>query len=133
MAHFGPRVIGRAQHAEEAQVDKLRANHFGPRVIGKIFKDVVPAAVEKDSRSDPAKKAAKKQAAVPKVEAPITANLQELESALGSNATFYEPLFVAELERAEGPRKGGLRIFLAHELSLDVPNEERIKQIEDLL
>ena len=134
MSHFGPRVIGSEKHAEAEIIEKARANHFGSRVIGKIFEKVpAPAAEAKDTRSDPAKKAAKRQGPE-RIEAPVTANLQELEAALNGNPMFYEPLFQAELGRAEGPRKGALRIFLAHELALDSgPRETRMDEIEGLL
>lgn len=141
---FGARVIGQAA-AEEAQViEKARAQHFGPRVIGEIFQRRTEIVEEqKDSRSDPSTKQAKREAAAKQradtkakeqevVEAPITANLNELADALQTNPAFYEALFEAEKQRAEGPRKGALRLFLAHELEHE-DREDRKAEIEELL
>lgn len=147
MSNFGHRVIGREAAEREQVIEKARAKHFGPRVIGQIFqrREEIEEQ-ERDSRSDPAAKQAKKKAAAEAaakrradaeaqqevVEAPITANLKELEEALGQNPAFYEMLYGSELQRAEGPRKGALRLFLAHELEHE-DREERKAEIEALL
>jgi len=150
MSHFGSRVIGKQAADREETIKKTRARHFGSRVIGKIFerREEIEEQEVKDSLSNPAareaKKAAAAEAAAAKraeadaakevVEAPITANLSELEEAMKINPAFYETLYGSELGRAEGPRKGALRLFLAHELETDGLNrEDRKAEIEALL
>ena len=66
------------------------------------------------------------------VEAPITANLSELEEALELNPAYYETLFATELAREGGARKGALRHFLAHEEKHEA-REDRIAEITVLL
>lgn len=151
MNKFGHRVIGRQAAKQAQEIEKARAQHFGPRVIGQIFqrrKDIA-AAEEKDTRSNPATKLAKREAAKQDpavaaeqrgdaaakqetIEAPITANLQELEHALANSPAMYERLFESEKLRAEGPRKMALRLFLAHEMEHE-DREERKNEIEELL
>jgi hypothetical protein len=148
MSHFGHRVIGKNAAQREQTIQKSRANHFGSRVIGKIFERRAEIEEqEKDTFSDPQARQAKKEAAAEAaakraeaeaeqevVEAPITANLNELEEALKMNPGFYEILYGSELKRAEGPRKGALRLFLAHELETEgLDREERKAEIEALL
>ena len=130
MSHFGHRVIGRAKASEEAEVEKTGASHFGPRVIGEVLdkrrrQRREEMGLERDSRSDPAVKQAKKEAsqAAPEepqepevVEAPTTTNLEDLKVALEGNESFYEGLYSAELLRPSGPRKSALRLFLKFEM-----------------
>ncbi len=140
--HFGHRVIGHAKAEEEAVVEKTRANHFGPRVIGYVLakrslEQREAQGLEKDSRSDPAVKKAKKEAA-PKsqaaevVEAPPTTNLEDLKAALDGNAAFYEGLYSAELLRPSGPRKSALRLFLKFEMAHE-DRDDRKAEIEAAL
>ena len=142
MSHFGPRVIGRAKAAEEAEVEKTGADHFGPRVIGDVLskrrllarKDG-GAGHEKDSRSDPAKKKAKKEAkkeVAAEVEVPVTTSLDDLQAALEGNSEFYEGLYSQELLRPSGPRKGALRLFLKFEMEHG-DREDRKSEIEAAL
>ena len=137
MSHFGARVIGRAKAAEEAIVKETGANHFGSRVIGDVLAkrrlQQRQDAGAKDSRSDPAKKQAKKyQKPTPQdevIEAPVTTSLGDLESALEGNAAFYESLYTQELLRPSGPRKGALRLFLKFEMEHD-DRDDRKAEIE---
>lgn len=143
MNKLGHRVIGRAATEKAQAIEKARAQHFGPRVIGQIFQRRTEIAeAEKDSRADPALRQAKREAAAKErgeaetkaaaVEAPITATLVELEKALSASPQFYETLYEAEKQRAEGARKGALRLFLAFELDHD-DRAERKAEIEALL
>lgn len=136
MGHFGSRVIGPEKAAEEAAVADAGADHFGPRVIGDILAARRLKARQddgaKDSRSDPATKAAKLAASQAGgddvIEAPVTANLEELEDALKLNPAFYDPLYRSEFARASGPRKGALRVFLRYEMDHE-DREERKAEI----
>jgi len=146
MSHFGHRVIGRTKAAEEAEVKKTGASHFGPRVIGDVLdkrrrQRREELGFEKDSRSTPGKKKAKKEAAQQAreepqepevVEAPTTTNLEDLEAALEGNAAFYEGLYSAELLRPSGPRKTALRMFLKFEMAHE-DREDRKAEIEAAL
>ena len=146
MSHFGSRVIGHQKAAEEAEVEKTGANHFGPRVIGDVLdkrrrQRREEMGLEKDSRSDPSAKKAKKEAAKkvreepqePEVvEAPPTTNLEDLKAALDGNEAFYEGLYSAELLRPAGPRKSALRMFLKFEMEHE-DREDRKAEIEAAL
>ncbi len=146
MSHFGSRVIGHQKAAEEAEVEKTGASHFGPRVIGDVLakrrlQRREELGFEKDSRSDPSKKKAKKEAsqAAPEepqaaevVEAPTTTNLEDLKAALEGNDSFYEGLYSAELLRPSGPRKSALRMFLKFEMANE-DREDRKAEIEAAL
>ena len=146
MSHFGHRVIGHTKAAEEAEVVKTGANHFGPRVIGDVLdkrrrQRREQQGFEKDSRSDPAVKKAKKEKsqAAPEetqepevVEAPTTTNLEDLKAALDGNESFYEGLYSAELLRPSGPRKSALRMFLKFEMAHE-DREDRKAEIEAAL
>ena len=144
MSHFGSRVIGKEQAAEEAVVEKTRASHFGPRVIGDILakrrleaRQDDGAKMAPDSRSDPGVKQAKREEAakqraeveIETIEAPTTTNLEELASALEGNPAFYEALYSAEFTRAAGPRKSALRMFLVFEMEHE-DREDRKTAIE---
>lgn len=143
MSHFGSRVIGHQKAAEEAEIEKTGADHFGPRVLGDVLdkrrllaRNDAGAGHEKDSRSDPAKKKAKKEATTEPVaevvEAPVTTSLDELAAALEGNAEFYEGLYSQELLRPAGPRKGALRLFLKFEMGHG-DREDRKAEIEAAL
>lgn len=146
MSHFGSRVIGHQKAAEEAAVEKTRANHFGPRVIGDILAKrrlearTDDGAQKPDSRSDPGVKKAKREEAakqraeaeIETIEAPTTTNLEELQAALEGNPAFYEGLYDAEFKRAAGPRKSALRMFLVFEMEHE-DREDRKADIEKAL
>ena len=146
MSHFGHRVIGRTQAAEEAEVEKTGASHFGPRVIGDVLakrrlERREEMGLERDSRSDPSAKKAKKEASKKAreepqepevVEAPPTTNLEDLKAALEGNEAFYEGLYSAELLRPSGPRKSALRMFLKFEMGHE-DREDRKAEIEAAL
>lgn len=139
--HFGPRVIGHQKAKEEAEVKAVGADHFGPRVIGNVLSRrrllERQDAAAKDTRTSPAKKKARKEAAEEKapkalVEVPVTTNFAELEEALESNAEFYEGLYSNEFIRPSGPRKAALRLFLKFEMAHG-DREERKTEIEAAL
>lgn len=144
MSHFGHKVIGHRKAAEEAEVQATGASHFGTRVIGDVLAkrrlQLRQDDGAKDSRSDPAKKQAKKKKSQePKAEAveetgsvPVTTSLDELEEALEGNAAFYEGLYSQELLRPAGPRKGALRLFLKFEMAHE-DREDRKAEIEAAL
>jgi hypothetical protein len=148
MGHFGERVIGHRKAAEQAEVAEKRADHFGSRVIGDVLaKRRLEARTDegaqrfkpkKDTRSKPgakkekaaAKKAAEEKAEV--IEAPITSNVEELQSALEGNPAFYDQLYEAEFLRPSGPRKSALRLFLKHEME-HLDRDDRKAEIEAAL
>ncbi len=150
MSHFGSRVIGHQKAAEEAAVEKTRANHFGPRVIGDVLaKRRLEARQDEgaqahDSRTDPAVKKAKREGAakqraeteveaeVETIQAPTTTNLEELTAALEGNPAFYEQLYAAEFARPSGPRKSALRLFLVFEMDHE-DRDDRKADIEKAL
>jgi len=131
-------VIGHVRADEEAVLEETRAVHFGHRVIGDVLAKrrlelrLDDGAREKDARSDPAKRVAKRDAAkvarddaeqrakteteIETIEAPTTTNLEELAAALEGNPAFYDALYSAEFARASGPRKSALRMFLVFEM-----------------
>lgn len=139
---FGSRVIGHKKAAEERDAVTSGAHHFGRRVIGDVVarKKELRMAREAEARGDPppevreakAEKPDTPEGEIETVEAPITTNLDELEAALAGNPAFYETLFEAEKDRASGPRKQGLRLLLAHEISHD-NRDERKDEIQELL
>ena len=151
--HFGSRVIGHVRAEEEAVLEETRAVHFGHRVIGDVLAKrrlelrQDDGAREKDARSDPAKRVAKRDAAkvardaaeqrakteteietIETIEAPTTTNLEELAAALEGNPAFYDALYSAEFARASGPRKSALRMFLVFEME----NENRDDRKADI-
>jgi len=134
MSNFGTRVIGKQAEERQAALRKNPGNKFGSRVISRravrLEEEAVAVAAEKVAA--PAAKKVEVEVAVVKTEAPITANLDELEGALKQNPAFYETLFQSELDRADGPRKGALRLFLAHEMSGE-SREDRLVEIQELL
>ena len=153
MGRFGSRVLGAEKVAEDnARAKKNPGHRFGPRVLGEVLQRKADIVEEEKGESLAAKKArasrkAQKDAAetraadsaadepttvVEKVEAPVTASLSEMQEALDGNPAFYEKLYGSELERAEGPRKGALRMFLAHELD-NADRTERVEEIQLLL
>ncbi len=149
MSKFGARVVGK-ERAAMAQVEKKHhTRRFGSRVIGAVLARRHELAKEVEDGYDPestAKKMAERRAAPDKaeasrkasggeietVEAPVTANLDELGEALVGNPGFFGTLFAAEKTRAGGPRKGALRLFLAHALEHE-HDEEEVEEIQGLL
>lgn len=146
--HFGNRVIGHQKAAEQAEVQEKRADHFGPRVIGEVLAarrlknrtdEGAGHPTKKDTRKTPGAKAKKKaeakaaaEAAPEVIEAPTTTNFEELQTALEGNPAFYEGLFTAEFQRASGPRKSALRLFLAFEME-HLDRDDRKAEIEAAL
>ena len=90
----------------------------------------------KEEKEKKAKKEASQeptQEPTPEVaEVPVTASLDDLESALEGNAEFYEGLYSQELLRPSGPRKGALRLFLKFEMGHE-DREDRKSEIEAAL
>lgn len=147
MSRFGARVVGKERAAIQQIEKKHHTKRFGSRVIGDVLArkhalakesddgyDSEAAAEKMKARRDAPKEAAKKREAPPveTVEAPVTANLDELGEALVGNPAFFGTLFDAEKVRAGGPRKGALRLFLAHALEHE-HDEEEVEEIQGLL
>ena len=137
MSNFGSRVIGKAAIADQVAQRKNPGNKFGTRVLQSRRADRLDqeaAAKAEEAKAAPVvvEKAAEPEVEVVKAEAPITANLDELEGALKQNPAFYETLYQAEKDRADGPRKGALRLFLQHEMAGE-SREDRLGEIQELL
>lgn len=148
MGRFGHKVIGK-RAAQQAEVQRRNpGRRFGSRVIGDVLQRKAEIKAEETGTRDAAaivRKRAEAQASAAEqqekarsgevtevVEAPVTANLNELGGALEANPTFYEKLYASEKARAEGPRKGALRLFLAHELD-GLDRTDRVEEIQTLL
>lgn len=145
MTRFGSRVVG-AQTAKKEQI--LRRTHgrkFGHRVIGNVLRDqeeeAAPPAPHKSRAQERVRKAEKAAADAEAARATVTdgaeipdvsMNIDQLEATLASSPTMYEDLYATELARTGGPRKGGLRVLLAHELAND-NRPERLEEIQALL
>lgn len=148
MGRFGSRVIGAEKVAAEQAIRRRNpGRRFGARVLGDVMADRAEIEAKEKDQSLAAKKArasrkAAKEAAETraadadeKVEegtAPILTSLKEMTAALDSNPALYEKLYVSELDRAEGPRKGTLRLFLSHELD-NANRDQRIEDIQQML
>jgi len=140
MSKFGKRVLGKAATERQEAMKRNPGNKFGTRVISRRAQRLEQ---EKEQQAEVKASSTKiidvgeavkapEPVTVVKAEAPITANLDELEGALKQNPAFYETLFESELDRADGPRKGALRLFLAHEMAGE-SREDRLGAIQELL
>ncbi len=126
---FGPRKIGQA--AFDLQVVKgKKEEHFGPRKFGKKKAAQMKAAVVAAEQRVVEEKAGK-PLANDKV---VTASIKQIDQGLQENPAVYEEMYALELERAEGPRKGAMRLFMAAEVARDGgPREDRLMEIEGFL
>ncbi len=124
---FGPAVIGEKAAKRSAKVREIRADKFGPSVLGYKGEEpapaetepVVPVADQVPSTADPSEYAG--------------LSIKGVEKALESNPDTFDMLFVAELHRPEGARKGSLRLFLKAEEAQDKPRAAVLDQLENLL
>lgn len=117
---FGAKVIGEEAFAEQQAAAKreLDNSSFGPRVVG----EAEPAAEEAEAPVT--------EEAAPAEPRP-TLTLAELEDALESDTSieFFDQVMAAEFERAEGPRKGGLRLLLQAENASDEPRDAVVNEL----
>jgi len=140
---FGPKKLGAAKF-NLAKVQEKQTSKFGPRKFGArkaaLRADELAAAKEAVLAEHAAKQAAR-AAPAPEPEAPAPAvaatpgslSISQIAEHLEENPALYEEFFQAELGRAEQPRKGALRIFLALEQGRDEPDPKRIAEIERFL
>ena len=130
MPKFGPRKVGAAAF-KAAALREETGKKFGPRKFGARKAAAMNAALV----AADAEATGKMTADTAPPAAPVTAtSIKQVDVALKENPATYEELYALELERAEGPRKGALRIFLAAEMNLEGgPRDERLAQIEGLL
>lgn len=121
MGHFGPRKIGQAAFEKQAKVNE--PSRYGPRKGGgEPAVDTATAIAETE-----AKAAAEKE--------PVSyTTLAQLEEALEENPSLYEEFYALEMKRADGARKGAIRLFLEQEIRhADGPRESRLNELESLL
>ena len=131
---FGPRKIGLAEFRRQ-QVTMKQKTKFGPRKFG--HKKAAQRAVELAEVNAAADAAKVEQAPGPKPfkdEPEGTLSIKQIGAKLTENVSLYEEFYQMELVRAEGPRKGAMRIFLAFEMGKDEgPDEARLQAIEAVL
>lgn len=91
---FGARVIGEQRVEEEKKVEEVKATRFGPKVLGtKVIAGTNTPAPD----SKP----------VPKLK-PVLLSIPSLRKMLDQNPAAARGLFVDEMGRSEGPRRGAL-------------------------
>ena len=109
--HFGPAVIGEeAFKKEQADVAK-GVDYFGPAVVGPSE----PQKFREGAGHQPAARPALAPATPPKERPQLS--LEKLEEALLDNPFMLDGLIEAEFGRAEGPRKGAVRLLEKVELA----------------
>lgn len=121
MGHFGPRKIGQTAFAKQAKVNE--SSRYGPRKGGgEPAVDSATAIAETEAREAAEKK-------------PVSyTTLAQLEEALEENPSLYEEFYALEMKRADGARKGAIRLFLEQEIQhADGPRESRMNELESLL
>lgn len=148
MSKFGHRVVGKRAAEKEQLLRRSGGRKFGHRVMGAAQ----AAQAEAEASAEPVTHKSRAQERVQKAEkaaadaeaaratvkeegealTDVSMNIDQLESALASTPTMYEDLYATELARTGGPRKGGLRVLLAHELAND-NRPERLEEIQALL
>lgn len=137
---FGPKKVGAAKFKLD-QVQHQQTSKFGPRKFGArkaaVRADELAAAKQAVASERAAKQAAKAPPAEPVPPPPEQStgslSINQIGEHLEENPALYEEFYRAELGRAEQPRKGALRIFLAVEQGKDEPNPKRIAEIERFL
>ncbi len=133
---YGPRKVGSAEFRRQ-QVTMEQKSKFGPRKFGhrkatqraeQLAEVTAAAEVEKGVAQEP-------KVSKPFRDQPEGAlSIKQVGVKLEENPSLYEEFYQMELVRAEGPRKGAMRIFLAVEMTKDGgPDEERLKAIEAVL
>ncbi len=135
---FGPKKVGAAKFKLD-QVQHKQTSKFGPRKFGArkaaMRADELQAAKAALAEEQTAKQPAPDPVAPPPDVQAIQGSLSinQIGEHLEENPALYEEFYRAELGRAEQPRKGALRIFLAVEQGKDEPNPKRIAEIERFL
>jgi hypothetical protein len=138
---FGPRKVGLAKF-KLAQVQEKQTSKFGPRKFGARKAAVRADELAAAKQAVAAERAATQAAKAPPVADPVapapeqstgSLSINQIGEHLEENPALYEEFYLAELGRAEQPRKGALRIFLALEQGKDEPNPKRIAEIERFL
>lgn len=97
--HFGRRVVGDAIYEAEAAKAAVGAQHFGPRVVGPVASSApaAPTTLQTSPGGSPG------------------LSIAQLTAVLHENPAQFDALYAAERARADGPRKGALRVLLATE------------------
>lgn len=98
---FGPRVAGHEKYEVELARHQQRRSRFGDRVVG--------------SPSEPASAAQPADGATAEPQ-PTGISIAEMQKQLADNPLLVDQLLAAEQQRAEGPRKGALRLLLKAEV-----------------
>lgn len=135
---FGPRKIGQSKF-NLAQVQEKQTSKFGPRKFGArkaaLRADELAAAKAAVTAERVAKQAPAAPVSTPPAPEASTGSLSisQIGEHLEENPALYEEFYLAELGRAEQPRKGAMRIFLALEQGKDEPVAKRIAEIERFL
>ena len=102
---YGKAVVGEEEAARVRQAKKDGTNIYGPRVTG-----------ERESSSAPKEKRVVKRIADEETTpADAALSIKELGELLEKSPGVLDRQIDAEFQRAEGPRKGALRLFLGTE------------------
>lgn len=130
---FGIKKIGRAKfELEKAQ--KIQTRHFGPRKFGKKKAALMQAVVDEAAEVVELEATKKEGKPVEPELATGTTSIKQVDEALQENPIVYEELYKLEFDRAEGVRKGAMRLFLAAEVGREEgPREDRMAEIEGYL
>lgn len=129
--HFGPAVIGAEKFEEEKKLLEEQRDKYGPLVTGKN-PDGTPYVPPKPA-GIVARKANEFIPMPAGVKAAPAASIEELQKVLKENPAAFDPLFAAEYERAEGPRKGALDVFRKTEAAAPTPRPEVLARIKGSL
>jgi len=125
---FGRAVLGDEEYERQQKVRERGQEVFGPAVTGlnpdgtpydprapKGAAGAAPAPTAALSPAPPAPGARGLSPLPAGVKAAPASSIAEVKKVLGENPAAFDVLFAAECERAEGPRKGALRVFRAAE------------------
>lgn len=109
---FGPAVIGEAAFKKEQEDVARGVDYFGPAVVGPSE----PQKFREGAGHSPTARPAALVPPTPPKERPQL-SLEKLEEALLDNPFMLDGLIEAEFGRAEGPRKGAVRLLEKVELA----------------
>ena len=131
---YGPRKVGQAAYElnklNVAAKSKFGLRKFGRRKASAMAAEIAVAESVVEEEKQPKTVVPARVAG----ELPTTTSIKQIDEALLENHALYEELFALELERADGPRKGALRIFMREEMALEGgPRDERMAELEDLV